>query len=53
MRRRWEFLVEDLPAIVAAIERDGCRTWSDQSLEGHHRIYLDDNRIEMLGRVEA
>jgi catechol 2,3-dioxygenase-like lactoylglutathione lyase family enzyme len=45
------FIVEDLPDIVAALERGGYRVWNDEPLEGYHRIYVDDpfgNRIELL-----
>jgi catechol 2,3-dioxygenase-like lactoylglutathione lyase family enzyme len=45
------FIVEDLPKLTLALERAGYRTWNDESLDGYHRIYVDDpfgNRIELM-----
>ena len=51
-------LVEDLPQLIAKLERLGYAVKSDEPLEGYHRVYVDDpfgNRIELLepniGRV--
>jgi catechol 2,3-dioxygenase-like lactoylglutathione lyase family enzyme len=45
------FIVEDLPAIVAALKRGGYRVVEDEPLEGYDRVYADDpfgNRIELM-----
>jgi len=45
------FIVEDLPALTAALVRAGYRTWNDEQLEGYNRIYVDDpfgNRLELM-----
>ena len=45
------FIVEDLPALTAALVRSGYRTWNDEQLEGFNRIYVDDpfgNRLELM-----
>jgi len=44
-------LVENLPAIKALIEGAGYTFTTDEPLEGHDRIYVDDpfgNRIELM-----
>ncbi|MGH7247647.1 MAG: VOC family protein [Pseudomonadota bacterium] len=44
-------IVEDLPALVDALRRAGCRVADDEPLEGYDRIYVDDpfgNRIELM-----
>ena len=44
-------LVEDLPALVAALKRAGHRVVEDEPLEGYDRVYVDDpfgNRIELM-----
>jgi catechol 2,3-dioxygenase-like lactoylglutathione lyase family enzyme len=46
-------LVEDLPQLIAKLERFGYAVKKDEPLEGHHRVYVDDpfgNRIELLER---
>ena len=45
------FVVEDLPNLVARLERAGYRVVEDQPLEGYERRYVDDpfgNRIELM-----
>jgi catechol 2,3-dioxygenase-like lactoylglutathione lyase family enzyme len=45
------FVVEDLPNLVARLERAGYRVVEDQPLEGFERRYVDDpfgNRIELM-----
>ena len=45
------FIVEDLPALTAALVRAGYRPWNDEQLEGYNRIYVDDpfgNRLELM-----
>ncbi len=45
------FVVEDLPALAAVLDRAGYRTWNDEPLDGYNRIYVDDpfgNRIELM-----
>jgi catechol 2,3-dioxygenase-like lactoylglutathione lyase family enzyme len=49
-------IVEDLPALVAALKGAGHRVVDDEPLEGYHRVYADDpfgNRIELMEPVEA
>ena len=44
-------LVEDLPQLIAKLERLGYGVKKDEPLEGYHRVYVDDpfgNRIELL-----
>ena len=44
-------LVEDLPQLIAKLERLGYAVKKDDPLEGYHRVYVDDpfgNRIELL-----
>jgi catechol 2,3-dioxygenase-like lactoylglutathione lyase family enzyme len=44
-------LVEDLPQLIAELERLGYAVKKDEPLEGYHRVYVDDpfgNRIELL-----
>ena len=44
-------LVEDLPQLIAKLERLGYAVKKDEPLEGYHRVYVDDpfgNRIELL-----
>jgi len=44
-------IVEDLPALVAALKRAGHRVVEDEPLEGYDRVYVDDpfgNRIELM-----
>jgi catechol 2,3-dioxygenase-like lactoylglutathione lyase family enzyme len=45
------FIVENLPALVAALKRGGYRVVEDEPLEGYDRVYADDpfgNRIELM-----
>ena len=45
------FIVDDLPTLVAKLERGGCRIVQDEPLEGYDRAYVDDpfgNRIELM-----
>jgi catechol 2,3-dioxygenase-like lactoylglutathione lyase family enzyme len=45
------FVVDDLPNLVARLERAGYRVVEDQPLEGYERRYVDDpfgNRIELM-----
>lgn len=47
------FLVEDLPALVAALDRAGHAVRTEEPLEGHVRVYVDDpfgNRLELMER---
>jgi catechol 2,3-dioxygenase-like lactoylglutathione lyase family enzyme len=47
-------MVEDLPALVAALKCAGHRVVEDEPLEGYHRVYVDDpfgNRIELMEPV--
>ena len=44
-------LVDDLPALVAALKHAGHRLVDDEPLEGYDRVYVDDpfgNRIELM-----
>ena len=44
-------LVDDLPQLIAKLERLGYVVKKDEPLEGYHRVYVDDpfgNRIELL-----
>jgi catechol 2,3-dioxygenase-like lactoylglutathione lyase family enzyme len=44
-------IVEDLPALVAALKHAGHRVVDDEPLEGYDRVYVDDpfgNRIELM-----
>lgn len=44
-------IVEDLPMLIAALKSAGHRVVEDESLEGYHRVYVDDpfgNRIELM-----
>ncbi|HVA81685.1 MAG TPA: VOC family protein, partial [Candidatus Binataceae bacterium] len=44
-------IVEDLPALAAALRRAGCRVIDGEPLHGYGRIYTDDpfgNRIELI-----
>ena len=44
-------LVEDLPALRAALERGGYRIATDAPLAGYDRIFVDDpfgNRLELM-----
>jgi catechol 2,3-dioxygenase-like lactoylglutathione lyase family enzyme len=44
-------IVEDLPALVAALKRAGHRVVDDEPLDGYVRVYVDDpfgNRIELM-----
>lgn len=44
-------VVEDLPALVAALEQAGHPTADDEPLDGYHRVYVDDplgNRLELM-----
>jgi catechol 2,3-dioxygenase-like lactoylglutathione lyase family enzyme len=44
-------IVEDLPALVAALKHAGHRVVDDEALEGYDRVYVDDpfgNRIELM-----
>ena len=46
-------LVEDLPQLIAKLERLGYAVKKDEPLEGYQRVYVDDpfgNRIELLER---
>lgn len=45
------FIVDDLPRLIAALQRAGCRISEDRPLEGFDRKYVDDpfgNRIELM-----
>jgi catechol 2,3-dioxygenase-like lactoylglutathione lyase family enzyme len=45
------FLVENLPALIAAIRSAGFVVKTDEPLAGYERVYVDDpfgNRIELL-----
>jgi catechol 2,3-dioxygenase-like lactoylglutathione lyase family enzyme len=45
------FIVQDLKALVASLERAGCHVVEDQPLDGYERAYVDDpfgNRIELM-----
>jgi catechol 2,3-dioxygenase-like lactoylglutathione lyase family enzyme len=45
------FVVDDLEALAARLERAGCRLVEDRPLEGYHRKYVEDpfgNRIELM-----
>ncbi|WP_119422047.1 VOC family protein [Desertibaculum subflavum] len=45
------FIVDDLPALAAALAAAGFRTVSDEPLEGYDRLFVDDpfgNRIEIM-----
>jgi len=45
------FIVEDLPALEAALRAAGVAVKGDEPLEGFHRIYVDDpfgNRLELM-----
>ncbi|HWA42752.1 MAG TPA: VOC family protein [Hypericibacter adhaerens] len=47
------FLVEDLPALIAALTQAGFAVKSDEPLDGYLRVYVDDpfgNRIELMER---
>ena len=49
-------LVEDLPALVAALTAGGARLTDDEPLEGYDRVYVDDpfgNRIELMEERRA
>jgi catechol 2,3-dioxygenase-like lactoylglutathione lyase family enzyme len=49
------FLVEDLPALAAMLRAAGHAVNSDEPLEGHDRIYVEDpfgNRIELMERKD-
>ncbi|HLI78551.1 MAG TPA: VOC family protein [Candidatus Binataceae bacterium] len=44
-------IVEDLPALVAALKAAGLRVVDDEPLDGYARVYVDDpfgNRIELM-----
>ena len=44
-------IVEDLPALVAALKRAGYAVVENEPLEGYDRVYVDDpfgNRIELM-----
>jgi catechol 2,3-dioxygenase-like lactoylglutathione lyase family enzyme len=44
-------IVEDLPALKAALERAGHRISTDEPLDGYDRIFVDDpfgNRLELM-----
>ena len=46
-------LVEDLPQLIAKLERLGYAVKKDEPLAGYQRVYVDDpfgNRIELLER---
>jgi catechol 2,3-dioxygenase-like lactoylglutathione lyase family enzyme len=48
-------LVEDLPELIARLERAGYPVARDNPLEGHDRAYVDDpfgNRIELIETIE-
>lgn len=48
------FLVDDLAALAAALDRAGFRTTTDEPLEGYERRYVSDpfgNRIELMQRL--
>ena len=50
------FLVEDLAALTAALERAGHPVRRDEPLEGYDRVYVDDpfgNRIELMEPDQA
>lgn len=45
------FIVDDLRALAAGLERAGYRVAEDQPLQGYDRLYVDDlfgNRIELM-----
>ena len=45
------FVVDDFPALLAALERAGCRVVEDLQFDGCERRYVDDpfgNRIELM-----
>jgi catechol 2,3-dioxygenase-like lactoylglutathione lyase family enzyme len=45
------FIVEDLPALAAALRCAGCHLTEDRPLEGYDRLFVDDpfgNRIELM-----
>lgn len=45
------FVVDDLEALAARMERAGCRVTEDRPLEGYDRKYVEDpfgNRIELM-----
>jgi catechol 2,3-dioxygenase-like lactoylglutathione lyase family enzyme len=50
------FLVDDLDALKAILERSGYTPRTDEPLEGYNRIYVDDpfgNRIELMKPLPA
>ena len=45
------FIVEDLPALKAALRAAGVAVKGDEPLQGFHRIFVDDpfgNRLELM-----
>jgi catechol 2,3-dioxygenase-like lactoylglutathione lyase family enzyme len=47
------FLVDNLPAFVASLRREGYQPCEDQPLQGYDRLYVSDpfgNRIELMQR---
>jgi catechol 2,3-dioxygenase-like lactoylglutathione lyase family enzyme len=48
------FLVRDLAALVASLERAGVAARQDEPLPGYERVYVDDpfgNRIELMEKA--